>query len=130
MGMHMEKETALLGSFPHDGASDWHWYHLVNGTPAVCLDTMQDVNPLIEVVDHFHRAKRLAYAFEARAGKGRILVSTFPFTDTALMKRPEAAFLFQEMLSYVQGEQFKPSSSVTAAQPLGMFKLKPIQFTL
>ncbi|WP_342552846.1 sugar-binding domain-containing protein [Paenibacillus sp. FSL R7-0652] len=130
MGMHMEKETALLGSFPHDGASDWHWYHLVNGTPAVCLDTMQDVNPLIEVVDHFHRAKRLAYAFEARAGKGRILVSTFPFTDTALMKRPEAAFLFQEMLSYVQGEQFKPSSSVTAAQLLGMFKLKPIQFTL
>lgn len=130
MGMHMEKETALLGAFPQDGASDWHWYHLVNDTPAICLDTMQGATPLIEVVDHFHRAKRLAYAFEARAGKGRILVSSFPFTDTALMKRPEAAFLFQEMLSYVRGELFHPESFVTAAELLGVFKLQPIQFTL
>lgn len=130
MGMYMEKETALLGAFPQDGASDWHWYHLVNDTPAICLDTMQGATPLIEVVDHFHRAKRLAYAFEARAGKGRILVSSFPFTDSALMKRPEAAFLFQEMLSYARGEQFHPESSVTAAELLGVFKLQPIQFTL
>ena len=130
MGMYMEKETALLGAFPHDGSSDWHWYHLVNDTPAICLDTMQGATPLIEVVDHFHRAKRLAYAFEARAGKGSILVSTFPFTDTALMKRPEAACLFQEMLSYACGEQFHPESSVTAAELLGVFKLQPIQFTL
>ncbi|MGQ8874997.1 glycoside hydrolase family 2 protein [Paenibacillus sp. TSA_86.1] len=130
MGMHMERETALLGAFPQDGASDWHWYHLVNGTPAICLDTMQEVTPLIEVVDHFHRAKRLAYAFEARAGKGRMLVTSFPFTDTALMKRPEAAFLFQEMLSYVRGERFQPESSVTSAELLGIFKLQPIQFTL
>ncbi|MBB6021029.1 hypothetical protein HNR77_002110 [Paenibacillus sp. JGP012] len=130
MGMYIEQGTPMLGAFPQDGASDWHWYHLVNGTPALCLDTMQDVTPLIEVVDHFHRAKRLAYAFEARAGKGRLLVSSFPFTDTSLMKRPETAFLFQEMLTYVRGEQFQPEQSITSAQLLGMFKLQPIQFTL
>ncbi|CAI6084428.1 Beta-galactosidase [Paenibacillus sp. JJ-100] len=130
MGMQMEEEAAFLGDFPQDCASDWHWYHLVNGTPAICLDTVQDVTPLIEVVDHFHRAKRLAYVFEARAGKGRLLVSSFPFTDTALMKRPEAAYLFQEMLSYVCGEQFQPESTITVAELLGMFKLQPIQFTL
>ncbi|MCW3794334.1 hypothetical protein OM416_22280 [Paenibacillus sp. LS1] len=130
MGMFLRDQVPLLGSFPHDGASDWHWYHLVNGTPAICLDTLPGVEPLIEVVDHFHRAKRLAYAFEAKVGKGRILVSSLPFTNLSLMKRPEAAYLFQEILSYLHGDHFHPEISISVAQLLGIAKLQTIQFTL
>ncbi|WKL03843.1 hypothetical protein Q0F98_10995 [Paenibacillus amylolyticus] len=130
MGMYLRDRPALLGSFPHDGASDWHWYHLVNGTPAICLDTLPGVEPLIEVVDHFHRAKRLAYAFEAKVGKGKILISSLPFANLAVMKRPEAAYLFQEILAYLNGDQFRPATSVSVAQLLGIVKLQTIQFTL
>ncbi|WFA84945.1 glycoside hydrolase family 2 protein [Paenibacillus amylolyticus] len=130
MGMYLRDRPALLGSFPHDGASDWHWYHLVNGTPAICLDTLPGVEPLIEVVDHFHRAKRLAYAFEAKVGKGKILISSLPFANLAVMKRPEAAYLFQEMLAYLNGDQFRPATSISVAQLLGIVKLQTIQFTL
>ncbi|WP_458461917.1 glycoside hydrolase family 2 protein [Paenibacillus sp.] len=130
MGIYLQDQIPLLGSFPHDGASDWHWYHLVNGTPAICLDTLLGVKPLIEVVDHFHRAKRLAYAFEAKVGRGRILVSSLPFTNLALMKRPEAAYLFQEILAYLHGDQFRPATSISVAQLLGIAKLQMIQFKL
>ncbi|WP_339237815.1 sugar-binding domain-containing protein [Paenibacillus sp. FSL R5-0517] len=130
MGMYLRDQVPLLGSFPHDGASDWHWYHLVNGTPAICLDTLPGVEPLIEVVDHFHRAKRLAYAFEATIGKGKILVSSLPFTNLSLMKRPEASYLFQEILAYLHGDHFQPESSISVAQLLGIAKLQTIQFTL
>ncbi|WP_181150915.1 sugar-binding domain-containing protein [Paenibacillus sp. PCH8] len=130
MGMYMQDQVPLLGSFPHDGTSDWHWYHLVNGTPAICLDTLSGVEPLIEVIDHFHRAKRLAYAFEAKVGRGRILVSSLPFADLALMKRPEAAYLLQEILTYLHGDHFCPDTSISVAQLLGIVKLQTIQFTL
>jgi len=82
------------------------------------------------VIDHFHRAKRLAYAFEAKVGKGRLLISTFPFSDIAMMKRPEAGFLFQEMLAYLLGDEFMPESSISAGQLLGLVKLQTIRFAL
>ncbi|NUU75476.1 glycoside hydrolase family 2 protein [Paenibacillus xylanilyticus] len=130
MGMNLQKQMPLLGNFPHDQASDWHWYHLVNGTPAICLDSLNEVRPLIEVIDHFHRAKRLAYAFEAKVGQGSLLVSSFPFADVSMMKRPEAAYLFQEMVAYLLGDQFKPEAAVSAGELLGMIRLQTIQFTL
>ncbi|MEC0125883.1 glycoside hydrolase family 2 [Paenibacillus pabuli] len=130
MGMHLQDSVPLLGSFPYDRASDWHWYHLVNGAPAICLDTLEGVQPLIEVIDHFHRGKRLAYVFEAKVGKGKLLVSSLPFTDTSLMKRPEAAYLFQEMVSYLLGEEFHPESSISVGELLGTVKLNTIRFAL
>lgn len=130
MGMNLQEKVPLLGRFPHDQASDWHWYHLVNGTPAICLDSLHGVRPSIEVIDHFHRAKRLAYAFEARVGRGKLLVSSLPFANVSLMKRPEAAFLFQEMVAYLLGDQFDPVATISAAELLGIVKLQTIQFTL
>ncbi|PYY27261.1 glycoside hydrolase family 2 protein [Paenibacillus illinoisensis] len=130
MGMNLQEKVPLLGRFPHDQASDWHWYHLVNGTPAICLDSLHGVRPSIEVIDHFHRAKRLAYAFEARVGRGKLLVSSLPFANVSMMKRPEAAFLFQEMIGYLLGDQFDPVATISTAELLGIVKLQTIQFTL
>ncbi|WP_440112763.1 glycoside hydrolase family 2 protein [Paenibacillus sp. QZ-Y1] len=130
MGMHLQDQVPLLGSFPHDRASNWQWYHLVNGTPAICLDTLHGVRPLIEVIDHFHRAKRLAYAFEVKVGKGKLLVSSLPFANPSMMKRPEAAYLFQEMITYLLGNHFDPDASVSVGELLGIVKLNTIRFAL
>ncbi|MEO2206034.1 sugar-binding domain-containing protein [Paenibacillus pabuli] len=130
MGMNLQEHMPVLGQFPHDQASDWHWYHLVNGTPAICIDSLHGVRPLIEVIDHFHRAKRLAYAFEVRVGRGKLLVSSLPFANVSMMKRPEVAFLFQEMVAYLLGDQFDPVATISAAELLGIVKLQTIQFTL
>ncbi|MEY8739871.1 glycoside hydrolase family 2 protein [Bacillales bacterium AN1005] len=130
MGLNLKEQTAMLGRFPYDHASDWQWYHLVNGTPAICLDTLRGVSPLIEVIDHFHRAKRLTYAFEARVGKGKLLVSSLPFTELSLMKRPEVAYLFQEIISYLLSDQFEPESAISVGELLGILKLQTIRFAL
>ncbi|XID92018.1 glycoside hydrolase family 2 protein [Paenibacillaceae bacterium WGS1546] len=115
-----------LGRFPHDGRSDWHWYHLFNGTPAVCLDTVPDVEPILEIVDNFNRAKRLAGVFEARVGQGRLFVTTLAFRSPPDWKRPETAFLFGEMLSYLLSDRFRPAARMTVGQTLGLFRLRGI----
>ncbi|WP_276356610.1 glycoside hydrolase family 2 protein [Cohnella caldifontis] len=115
-----------LGAFPHDGNSDWHWYHLFNGAPAVCLDAVPEIEPIVEPVDNFNRAKRLAYAFEANVGRGRLLVTTLNFRAADDLKKPETAFLLRQFLDYARSEAFRPQGSMTLGQVLGLFRLRGI----
>jgi len=112
-----------LGRFPHDGLSDWQWYSLVNDTPAICLDSIPFVQPVVEVVDNFNRAKRLCYAFEARVGRGRLFVSTWRLADRNITGRPEARFLFSEVLRYLRSDVFQPAATLSVSHVLGLFKL-------
>lgn len=120
------REHPALGGFPRDGYSDWQWYHLFNGSPAICLDAVPEILPLIEPIDNFNRAKRLAYMFEARVGSGRLFVTSLNFRDPDDWKRPESAYLFREILHYLLGEAFRPDRSITVGQLLSLFRLRGI----
>jgi hypothetical protein len=122
MGMLIRAHPAL-GRFPHDGFSDWHWYSLVNETPAICLDSVPFVEPIVEVVDNFNRTKRLCYAFEARVGAGRLFVSTWRLYDAAVAGLPEGRFLFNELVTYLRGDAFAPTAQLSVGQLLGLFRL-------
>lgn len=120
------RDHPALGRFPHDGRSDWQWYHLLNGTPAICLDAAPGIRPVVEIVDNFNRVKRLAAVFEARVGAGRLLVSTLAWRTPADFKRPESAYLFGELLNYALGDRFEPEATLTVGQLLGMVRLRGI----
>ncbi|MDG0811447.1 hypothetical protein [Cohnella rhizosphaerae] len=120
------RDHPALGGFPHDGRSDWQWYRLLNGTPAICLDAVPGVRPIVEIVDNFNRAKRLAAILEARVGAGRLLVSTLAWRTPADFKRPESAYLFGELLGYALGDRFEPEATLTVGQLLGMVRLRGI----
>lgn len=120
----MIKDHPALGDFPHDQFSNWQWYHLVDDTPAIGMDLIPHVEPIIEVVDNFNRVKRLAYAFEVNVGKGKLFVSTFRMSDSKDLKRPENAHLFNEILNYVLGDDFQPQAELSIGELLGLFKLK------
>ncbi|WP_163536306.1 sugar-binding domain-containing protein [Gracilibacillus sp. YIM 98692] len=125
MGMRIHEHPALH-NYPTDGFSDWHWYHLVDRTPAINLDHIPEVEPIIEVVDNFNRAKRLAYAFEARVGRGKLFVTTLNFSDKASLKLPEVNHLFLEFIHYLNSNQFQPEASITLGDLLGTFKVKSL----
>lgn len=122
MGMLIHPHPAF-GRFPHDGMSYGQWYGLVNDTPAICLDSVPFVEPILEVIDNFNRAKRLAYAFEARVGRGRLFVSTMRLYDAVAAGRPEGRFLLNETLSYLLGDAFAPAAVLSIGQVLGLFRL-------
>ncbi len=116
-----------LADFPHDTHSDWQWYSLVNETPAIGLDSVPFIKPIVEVVDNFNRAKRLAYAFEAQVGAGRLFVSTWRLYDSVVNGRPEARHLMNTVLRYLQSEDFAPTEHLSNGQLLGLFKLTNVR---
>ncbi|UOQ87164.1 glycoside hydrolase family 2 protein [Gracilibacillus salinarum] len=125
MGMQIHSHP-LLNRLPHDGFSDWQWYHLVDRTVALNLESIPKVQPLIEVVDNFNRAKKLAYMFEVRLGRGKIFVSTLNLTNRKQMKSPETQHAFFNIIDYLQSEDFQPDASITVGELLGLFKVKSL----
>lgn len=114
----------LMSRFPHDGKSNWQWYHLVDKTSAIGLDSVPQIKPIVEVIDNFNRAKKLAYAFEARIGKGKLFVSSFRLQEKYDIKRPESAYLLQQTIQYLMSEEFDPTARLSVGEILGLFKLK------
>ncbi len=122
MGMLINQHPALA-HFPHNGISDWQWFELVDGAPALCLDSVPHLSPVVEVIDNFNRAKRLAYAVEARVGRGSLFVSTWRLHSREVIQRPEARFLFHEVLRYLRSAEFNPAVDLTIGELLGLFRL-------
>lgn len=127
MGLILHKHPALE-RFPHEGQTDWHLYEMTEHSAAVSLDAMPSVEPIVEVIDHFARMKRLAAVFECRVGAGKLFVSTLRFTDEAVCKRPETLFLFQEIYDYLISERFQPSAKISAAELLTQFPIEGVSY--
>lgn len=121
MGMIIHDHPSLNG-FPHDGRSNWNWFHLVDRATAINLETVPQINPIVEVIDNHNRGKQLAYSFEVKVGEGKLFVSTFKILEN--LKRPEVEFLLHENIHYLMSDQFNPAAEVTVGELLGLFKLK------
>ena len=114
MGLVVE-DHPLMRRFPHDGHSDWQWYHLVEGAQAVGMEVLpSDLRPIVAVVDNWHRARKLGYMFEGRVGRGRFLMTTLQLLGEYPC-HPEAVYLLDQLLGYIQGEEFSPATRLALA---------------
>ncbi|WP_462409329.1 glycoside hydrolase family 2 protein [Neobacillus sp. Marseille-QA0830] len=121
MGMIIHDHPSLE-NFPHDGRSNWNWFHLVDRATAINLESVPQIKPIVEVIDNHNRGKHLAYSFEIKVGEGKLYVSTFNIVKN--LKRPEVESLFHETIHFLMSDEFNPSANVTVGELLGLFKLK------
>jgi hypothetical protein len=103
----------------------------VEGAVKVNLDNLPvDIEPIIEGIDKPSRDRMLVlsgqvcdhdptyymrkfgYLFELKIGKGRLLVCTFNFTNTAI----EGRYLLSCLMGYLSSEKAVPCSSIDSAK--------------
>ena len=113
MGLLAHPEHPALRHFPTDQNSDWQWWRLVKRSRVMVLDSIPQVDPIVESVDNFVRNRRLARVFEARVGKGSLLMSSFDLIGSEL---PEARQLLYSLQQYVASPDFQPRASITEAE--------------
>lgn len=121
MGMIINEHPSLDG-YPHDGTSNWNWYHLVDGATAMNLETVPQIKPIVEVIDNHNRGKHLSYCFEAKIGEGSLFVTSFNILQN--LKRPEVESLLHHNIHYLMSEKFTPTAYLTVGECLGLFKLQ------
>jgi hypothetical protein len=112
LGILCDPGNPALGRFPSDFHSNWQWWDLVTRSATLEMDRLpKGLRPIVQVVPDWFDPKRLGLVFEAKVGKGRLLVSSMDLQQD-LPQRPVARQLRHSLLHYMAGDAFQPEVEV------------------
>ena len=116
LGILCDPEHPLFAEFPTEASSNWQWWDLIHGAATMELDaSFAEVKPLVQVVPDWYDPKKLALAFEAHVGGGRVVVTSMDLSSD-LESRHAARQFRRSLLNYMASEHFRPSAEVTVEQ--------------
>jgi len=97
-----------LRRFPNEGFCDLHFWPMIYRAKSLRLsDFPVGTEPLIRAIDNYYRGVSKGYIVELQVGKGRLLITTLNFTQS-FARDVATRFLFNELLSYATGQDFRP----------------------
>lgn len=113
LGVLVNPAHPALADFPTEYHSNFQWWDAMSHSGAINLTSFPaDLKPIVRVIDDWVTNRPLALVFEAKVGKGKILISGIDLT-TDLDKRPEAQQLLFSLKKYTTGSKFDPKVEVT-----------------
>ncbi len=116
LGILCDPKHPALADFPTDYHSNWQWWYLVTRAGAMILDDLpRGLRPVVQVIDDWFTARKLGLVFEARLGKGKLLVCSIDLKND-LDQNPVARQMRHSLLRYMGGKQFNSGITVTAEQ--------------
>jgi hypothetical protein len=114
-GMLIQHESAAFAEFPTDFHSDLQWWEIANRSQVMVLeDFPAGFRPLVQPIDTWFINRRLALIYEARIGKGKIIVSSADLRPD-LEDAPAAKQLYFSLLKYMASDKFNPVQEVSYA---------------
>jgi hypothetical protein len=116
MGILVNPDHPFFGEFPTEYHSNWQWWDPIAHSQAMIIDDFPaSLKPLIQPIDTWFENRRLALAFEARTGNGKLLVCSIDL-NTKMAERPVSQQLLHSMLQYMNSDAFNPGVQLTADQ--------------
>lgn len=117
MGLLLNPQHPAFSHFPTDIHSDWQWWNVVKSSRVMQIDSIPEAEPIIESIDNFANNRRLCQLFEARLGKGRIIVSSIELGR----QLPEIQHLLYSVKQYMTSELFAPRHVISGEQLRSLF---------
>lgn len=116
LGVVCDPAHPALAGFPTEAHTNWQWWYLLARADALILDGLPDtLRPLIGAIDDWYTSRRLGLVFEARVGRGRLLVCSIDL-ETDLAANPVARQLRATLLAYAAGSSFAPATEASVEQ--------------
>lgn len=108
IGCLIHNEQPVFNQFVTANHTDWQWWDILNYAKVIELkDAPKDLRPFIQVIDANDNNEKLGIGFEAKVGKGKLLVLAVD-TQKDIEKRPATQQLLKSVDAYVKGNQFDP----------------------
>ena len=116
LGILCNPDHPALAEFPTQYHSNWQWWDAMSHSGAISLSAFPaELKPIVRVIDDWFTNRPLALIFEAKVGKGKLLVSGIDFGSN-IENRPEARQLLYSLTRYMAGDRFNPEVTLTADQ--------------
>ncbi|MCC4214220.1 hypothetical protein [Leeuwenhoekiella parthenopeia] len=114
LGFVVDPEHPLFKDFPTDSHSDLQWWSIVNKEQVMHLeDFPPDFKPLIQPIDTWFMNRRLAMAFEAKVGNGKLIMLSVDLNNAD--KDAAAHQLYYSLKTYMNSPEFDPQTQLDAA---------------
>ena len=114
LGILCDPKHPALKQFPTEFHSNWQWWSLVTQSRFMVLDDfVPDLRPIVQVIDDWNTNRKLGLLFEARVGKGKLLVCSMDLRSN-LKQRPVAQQMLHSLMSYMNSRTFAPKITVEA----------------
>ena len=108
-GSYIQNTHPVFALFPTDDWQNLNWWELVNNVQVMNLSAFpSDYQPIVQPIDTWHVSRKLGLMIEANVLNGQLLMTTIDI-DSDLSHRVVARQLRQSILSYMQGDRFKPA---------------------
>jgi hypothetical protein len=121
LGMSIDAKHPALAAFPTENYNGWQWTEIVRGVRAVNLDRLpKDLQPIVQPIDDWNRNYKLGLVFEARLGRGRLMVVSADL-ETDLDNRIGARQLRHSLMSYMASAKFDPKTSLSSEHIESLF---------
>ena len=117
LGILCDPRHPALAQFPTEFHSNYQWWYLVARGQPMILDGLPPLAPIVQVIDDWFTNRRLALAFEAKVGGGRLLVASI---DLDKPSDPVSRQFLHSLLNYVGSEKFNPTVELSVAQVNGL----------
>lgn len=114
LGILCNPNHPALAEFPTEYHSNWQWWDAVSHADAINIGELsRELNPIVRIIDDWVTNRPLALLFEAKVGKGRILVSGTDLVNE-LDQRREARQLLFSLKKYMDSQQFSPNTELSS----------------
>ncbi len=111
-GVYIQNEHPVFKDFPTDYYSDLQWWEIANRQQSMNLENFDPkFRPIVQPIDTWFLNRRLAMLFEARVGKGKLMVCSIDLTK-GLDNRLVARQLKKSIMQYMNSDKFNPESEV------------------
>ncbi|HXC35423.1 MAG TPA: glycoside hydrolase family 2 TIM barrel-domain containing protein, partial [Candidatus Acidoferrales bacterium] len=122
MGAMIDTRHPVFADFPTDDWTDWQWWELLHRSFSINLDALHSrLDMPFRLVDKFNRNALPCAIFEAKVGKGKLLVCTLDISSD-LDSRIVARQLRRSILDYMTGGRFRPRASLSPAHLKMLFQ--------
>lgn len=113
LGILCNPSHPVFNFFPTSYHSDLQWWDVLNNAQVMHLeDFPANFRPLVQPIDTWFMNRRLGLLWEARAGKGKIIVSSADLGPDVDSTRPAARQLYYSIQQYMRSSQFNPNTSI------------------
>ncbi len=111
LGILCDPSHPLFSHFPTDGFSNWQWWYLIQRSGAMIMDSLPPrLRPTVQVIDDWFTARRLGLLFEARVGRGRLMVCSIDLDNPS---DPVVRQFRHSLLRYLASDHFTPRRAAT-----------------
>ena len=117
MGILCDPNHPALAGFPTEYHSNYQWWYPTQlvGRPLSLQGQAPEMRPIVQVVDDWFTARRLALLVEANYGRGRLLISAIDF-EKAPADDVVSAQLRASLLTYMASAGFAPKTTLDDAR--------------